>query len=293
MVFIDIYYAFDGIQKFLDLIEDGTFPNYLIYGGWHLQKSGAAKIIDMKSSGTIKNSTVIINVPKYAPGFKARGNRVILINLNSNHILQRNNNFLTKWALKRIYNSADVIMCLDKSQIAPLKKLGVTTRLLVNPLYIDMEDMDRIAGQLKYGFKTYSPYYLSSGFDTGRDFSIFTRIDTEIPIVPIGRFNGVSYLKYCRMLLSSRGVVLHILNSAGSSDLSGSTTVFEGLCAKKPVFINEQYWLKNFPSKNIYVYKTEKELEDLLNSNKEWIEEKANFTFGQFMTKLKKVLKCK
>ena len=69
--------------------------------------------------------------------------------------------------------------------------------------------------------------------------------------------------------------------------------MFEGLCAHKPVFINEQYWLKNFPSKNIYVYKSEQELEKLLDQKIQWIDETADFTFGQFMTKLKKVLKIK
>lgn len=84
-----------------------------------------------------------------------------------------------------------------------------------------------------------------------------------------------------------------INNFAGSSDLSGSTTVFESLCAHKPVFINPQPWLENFLSKNIYIYKTKEELEELLNSKKEWIEETANFEFPQYMEKLKTILKIK
>lgn len=265
----------------------------MLYGGWHLQKDGLAKIIDRKNSGQIKNSQVVINVPKYAPAFKARGNRVILINLNSNHVLSRNLGRINKWILRKYYNAADVILCLDKSQIKPLRTLGVTSQLIVNPLFVDTEDLDRAMAQLKYGFKQYSPYYLSSGFDAGRDFSLFTQVYSKIPVVPLGVFNRVSYVQYCQMLVACCGVPLHIQNGPNSSDLSGSTTVFEALCAQKPVFINPQYWLKNFPSKNIYVYKTVEELEALLNGEIKWIPETADFTFGHFMTKLKKVLKIK
>jgi hypothetical protein len=287
---VQTYFIFDRAQHAIDSISAGDFPSYLIYGGYHLKQQGLAEITDSKK---IKNSQVVINVPKYAPSLKAQGNRVILINLNSNHILQRNPGKILSWALRKIYNSCDVIMCLDKSQIKPLRKLGITSKIIVNPLFVDTTDIERAQVQLKYGFKTYSPYYLSAGFDDGRSFRLSSQVDSIIPIFTLGRHNPVPYIRYCKILAASSGMILEINNSADSSDLSGSTTVFESLCAHKPVFINEQYWLKNFPSKNIYIYKTKEELEELLNKKIEWIQEPADFTFGQYLKKIKKILKIK
>jgi len=286
-----IYYVFNEAQRITELIKNGDLANYYIYGAHHLKESGQAEIIDYKQSKQIKNSTVIINVPKYAPEFKARGNRVILINLNSNHILKRNPGFLMKWALTQIYKSCDVIMCLSNIQLEELKKFGIDKKkCVVNPLYVDMVDINLAKARL---FGTYSPFYLSSGFDVGRTFSNFYKIDTRIPIVTLGRHAAIPYIQYCNYLVKCSGMVLEVHNSGMSSDLSSSTTVFEALCAHKPVFINPQPWLKDFPSKNIYVYTSSQELEGLLNSHKEWIPETADFTFGQFLNKLKKVLKIK
>ena len=284
-----IYYVFDDAAKVMEMIEKGQLANYYVYGAWHLQKSGDAEIIDYKDSKKIKDSQVIINVPKYAPEFKARGNRVILINLNSNHILERNPSWLMKFLLRKIYNSCDVIMCLAESQLPALKKIGIKkSKCVVNPLFVDTRDIE-LANVRKFG--VYHPFYLSSGFDVGRTFSNFYSFNTTIPIVTFGRHNAVPYIRYCDFLVKCCGVVLEVHNAGGSSDLSGSTTVFEALCAKKPVFINPQPWLKDFPSKNIYIYNSQEELERLLNSGISWSEEKADFTFGQFLTKLKKVLK--
>jgi len=288
-----IYFVFEAAQKVMTAINDGTFPNYLIYGGWHLEKEGLAKVIDIKEARTIKNSTIIINVSKYAPVLKKNGNRVILINLNSNHILNKNPGRVMKFLLRKIYTACDVIMCLDESQIKPLKKLGVKSKFIVNPLFVDTIDLDLAKARIEFWIKNYSPYYLSSGFDAGRDFSVFSQINSFIPVVTLGKHNPVKYTRYCEVLNASLGVTLMINNFGGSSDLSGSTTVFESLCMHKPVFINPQPWLKNFPSKNIYIYKTEAELETLLNSKKEWIEETANFEFPQYMEKLKTILKIK
>jgi len=287
------YFIFNNAENVMNAIDDGTFPNYLIYGGWHLHKSGKAEVIDMKNARKIKNSTVVINVPKYAPALKKNGNRVILINLNSNHILSRNPNKVMKFLLRKIYTACDVIMCLDKSQINPLRKLGVKSRFVVNPLFIDTTDLFLVQGRMEFWIKNYSPYYLSSGFDAGRNFSIYSKVKSYIPVVTLGKHNPVKYLRYCEVLNASLGVTLNVLNSAGSSDLSGSTTVFEALCMKKPVIINPQPWLENFPSKNIYIYKTDSELEEFLDSKIEWIEEDANFEFEQFFVKLKTILKIK
>jgi hypothetical protein len=85
-------------------------------------------------------------------------------------------------------------------------------------------------------------------------------------------------------------MILNIINGPASSDLSGSTTVFESLCAKKPVFINNQPWLKNYKNPNIYVYNNMKELEKMLAENPKWIETFKKYEFIQYLNKLKKVL---
>jgi hypothetical protein len=284
---MDTYFIFNDATKFTTAIDNGTLPPHMLYGAWHLQKTGQAKIIDYKESKKIKNAQVIINVPKYAPELKARGNKVILINLNSNHILERNPGRIMTWILKNIYNACDTIICLDKDQEKKLKQFGTTAKLITNPLYIDTDDL-YLAQIRKFG--TYGEFYLSTGFDAGRNFTFAAEINSYLPIVTLGRHCPVSYTRYCDFLVRSNGMVLNITNAAASSDLSGSTTVFEALCAKKPVFINPQPWLKNFPNKNIYVYKNLQELEMLLNLRPKWKEDAHNYEFVQFINKLKKVL---
>ena len=292
-LYMNTYFVFEKAKEVMSAIDDGTFPNYLLYGAWHLQQLGQAEVVDIKTARKIHDSTVVINVPKYAPALKKNGNRVILINLNSNHILNKNSNRVLKYLLRKIYSACDVIMCLDESQIKPIKKLGVKTKFVVNPLFVDTTDLILAQSRMEFGIKNYSPYYLSSGFDAGRDFSVYAKVKSYVPVVTLGRHNPVKYTRYCEVLNASLGVTLMVTNSAGSSDLSGSTTVFEALCMKKPVIINPQPWLKNFPSKNIYIYKSVAELEELLNSKPKWIEDNANFEFEQYFEKLKKILKIK
>ena len=94
--------------------------------------------------------------------------------------------------------------------------------------------------------------------------AIFNEIDSITPIISIGRHNIIPYDRYCRFLAGCSGMVLNIQNGPGSSDISGNTVVLEALCAQKPVFINQQHWLKNVPTKNIHIYKDLKDKKRLL-----------------------------
>lgn len=287
------YFVIDNAVSFLKNAENGIIPTYLLYGGYHLLKEKKAEIIDFKESKKIKNEQVVIINPKHAIGLKARNNRVVLININSNHIIERSKNWFKKLIIKTIYSSIDIIICLDFSQIKPLKELGVKSKLVLNPLMIDTEMIELAIARNKYSLIRYTPYYLSAGFDAGRNFIFFNDVDSYIPLVTIGRHNIMPYLKYCKFLAGCSGMVLNIQNGPASSDISGNTVVLEALCAEKPVFINEQHWLKNVPTNNIHVYKDAQELEKLLNSNIQWIPEKSKFTFDIYYQKLKKILKIK
>ena len=287
------YFVIDNAYSFVQNTQASVLPTYLLYGGYHLVKEGKAEIIDFKKSGHIKNEQVVIVNPYHALSLKARHNRVVLININSNHILSISSGWLKHWIIKKIFGAIDVIVCLDKSQVKPLKDFGVKSKLIVNPLLIDTELIDLAITRQKYGFLKHSPYYLSSGHDAGRNFTIFNQIDSIHPIITIGRHNLMPYDRYCKFLAGCSGMVLNIQNGPASTDISGNTTVLEALCAEKPVFINEQHWLINIPTKNIYVYKDLADLEKLLNSNIQWVPEQQKFTFGIYYQTLKKILRVK
>jgi hypothetical protein len=287
------YFVFDNAKTFIDNAEKGIIPTHLLYGGYHLLKENKGEIIDFKQCGKIKNQQVIIINPQYALKLKRNHNKVILININSNHILERSKMWLKKWFVQKIYGSIDIIICLDKSQIKPLQKFGVKSELILNPLLIDTQLMNLAITRNKYSFVNHHPYYLSAGYDAGRNFTFFNDIDSSIPIVTIGRHNIMNYDRYCKFLAGCSGMVLNIVNGPASSDISGNTVVLDALCAQKPVFINDQPWLKHIKTKNIYLYNDSKHLENLLNSNIKWIPEKEVFAFDKYYKKLKQILKVK
>jgi hypothetical protein len=287
------YFVLDNANLFLKNAQSAIIPTHLLYGGYQLLKEDKGEIVDYKNSGKIRNEQVVIINPKHAISLKARGNRVVLININSNHIIARSTFWIKRWIIQRIYKSIDVIVCLDESQLKPLKKFGVKSKLVLNPLMIDTELINLALTRHKYSFLKHYPYYLSAGYDAGRNFTIFNQIDSSIPIVAIGRHNIMPYDRYCKFLAGCSGMVLNIQNGPASSDISGNTVVLEALCAEKPVFINEQHWLKNVRTNNIYVYKDIQELEALLNKEIQWIPEKETFTFDKYYQKLKQVLKIR
>ena len=287
------YFVIDNVYSFLQSIENGIISSYSLYGAWHALKEQKAEIINFKQSKKIRHVQVVIINPIHALSLKARHNKVVLINVNSNHIIKHSNMWLKKWIIKKVYASIDIIICLDKSQIKPLRDFGVKSKLVLNPLLIDTELIDLALTRYKYSFGPHHPYYLSIEYGMGGNFNSFNEIDSSIPIVPIGLHNIMSYLTYCKFLAGCSGMVLNIQDSQTSSDISGNTMVLEALCAEKPVFINEQHWLKNVPTNNIHVYKDTRDLEILLNNNIQWIPEKSKFTFDIYYQKLKQVLRIR
>jgi hypothetical protein len=290
---METYFAFEYADKLYEAAENSEIGTYFLYGGYHAVKDEFANLIELKKSLKLKNSQVVITIPRFSIPLKKRNNKVILINVNSNHILERNKSRLRKWLIKKIYNSCDTIVCIEKSQIKNLKNYGITSKLIYAPLYIDSKTIDLQKVRREYSLNKYSPYYISSGFDEGKKFDLFNDLDCKYPIVIFNKHNPVKYDKYCWFLAGAKGVVLNIQDNVLASDVSGSTTTFEALCAKIPVFINNIAWVKNFPSKNIHVYKDLKELEKLLNSDITWIEDGKEFYFESYYNKLKRILKFK
>jgi hypothetical protein len=72
---------------------------------------------------------VVVNNP--SNGFALdKSNKKILINVNSNHILARKRNFFITWLLKKVYNSYHTIICLNKTQVKPLRDFGYKGKIV-------------------------------------------------------------------------------------------------------------------------------------------------------------------
>jgi len=282
------YFIIDELSKKLEAIESGILPSYtMMFGGYQLKKEGLAELLDFNEAIKQKlEGNVVFFSPLQALRLKNSANKTFLININSNHIISRNKGWIKRWGLRKIYNSCDVILCVDKSQVSHLKELGIKSKIIVNPLMIDIEEGIYRAHILR----TPMPYFISSGFDSGREFGFISTIHSKIPIVTIGRHCPIPYIKYCELLTNSHGMVLNIQNGQASSDISGNTTVLDALCCKIPVIINEQPWLSNINSKNIYIYKNADELNSLIERNLIWKDENITFDFPQYIKKFKSIL---
>ena len=178
-------------------------------------------------------------------------------------------------------------MCLDATQLPPLKKLRTTAKLVVNPLLVDNELLELLKKQV---LTESNPFYLSAGFDSGTNFD-FSNVISKIPIVCVTKSNPIPFNKYIYLLHKCKAVVLRRNYNPASSDLTGNTTVIEALAAEKPVIINDQTWLKALKEPNIHVYKDDADLERmLLQNNLTWKPTKNNYTIQKYLRNLKKIL---
>jgi len=256
-----VAFIFDKGNELKDLAALGMYPKHILLGGYELEKQNAAIIRDY--SENITESICVTHVPLNSLTNMPVLSRKILINLNSNQQIKKVG--LKAPALNFLFNYFNNIICLSSIQVYPLVAFGVhETKIRVIPLGIN-DDVIRIAESRK---KT-GDYYITSGGDAGREFN-FNIKDKKIKIEAFGNHNKLSYLNYCIKLVNSKGLILKINPTPESSDLSGSVTFLEGLVAKRPVFINPQPWLKDYPNPNVYVYKSDKELEKLLKKNIQW-----------------------
>lgn len=286
------YFLFDDTNKLRDDIELLQKPSHLAYGAYHLENQSLCiwdNLSIMRCFTLQRHSQVVIINPKWAILLKMLGHKVVLINLNSNHIIERNKHKLA--LIKKIYNSCDIIVCLDKIQLQKLKQLQLTSKLVVNPLGIDSTLIDTAQNVILNGIIKYDEFYLSAGFDNGAKFN-FDDILCKTPIVYITTCNPLPYNKYVYTLSKCKALVLRRVNTKQSSDLTGNTTVLEALVAHRPVIINSQPWIEHLKEPNIHVYKNNKELEYLLTcKNILWVETKKDYTIEKYLIKLKKILK--
>lgn len=254
-----ICFLIDGGTKLKNLAEIGIIPKHRLYGGYELEKRGQSII--RNRGHELKEDICITTVPLKSIIEIPIRKQKILININSNHQLKNSN--YKKMGIQLAFNLFNHIICISNTQVIPLINFGInTSKIHVIPLGIN-DDVIKIA--LKR--KKQGNYYLSAGGDAGRIF------DFNVGGVTIKTIQGnttMSYLAYCKELVNSRGLVLKIKQNKNSSDCSGSITVLEALCAKKPVFINPQPWLIDYPNPNIHIYKNDKELEKLLKKNIKW-----------------------
>jgi len=291
----------DEGYKLRDNADIGMYGPHSMLGAWHFDQKNWGLIVQPEDANK-KADVQVYNYPTLIKKVVGRvANKTVLINLNSNHTLAKS----VKEKRKVIFTGAsffsvyDDIVCLSKSQVEPLEKVLtshlsvlVQTLLFKNtpkihyiPAAIDDSMIQRAFKKQKL-----NDTYLTAGKDAGRVFN-FDLKDKKIKIQSIGNGNPLPYNLYCEELVNCKGLIIKIENGVSSSDLSGVTTFMEGLVAKKPVFINPQPWLVDYPLENVYVYETDKELEALLKKNIEW--KKCDLSFllmPRYLKELRKIL---
>jgi len=273
-----IYYFDQESLKFKEKILSSDYPSHLMYGMVELEKKGLVKITDNVSTIPLF-SKVIINNPKNVLQLKLlRQARVFLVNLNSNHIMDRNKNFFRRIALKWIYSLFDGVICLSNIQTKGIRELGVKNFVAL-PLGID------IAGIKKYGHAgSKGEFFLSAGGDAGRNFDFvidaFDRIKSEKLVVisnseksfkskNVTSKSKLSYKDYLSFLASSKALVLNIADESYSSDCSGSITCLEAVLMGKRVLINDLPWLMDLlPKGTFFVYHSADDLIKLIKNFK-------------------------
>ena len=286
------YFLIEESDKLKDQITSLQRPSHLSYGAFHLEQESLIiwdNATYNKFFSLSPHSQVVINNPMFAFILKRLGHKVVLINVNSNHVLARSASGFKKWIIKQIYNSCDTIMCLDKMQVEPLQKFGITAKLVVNPLLVDTELTNIAQNQVN----TFDDFYLSSGFDAGANFD-FSAVRSRTPIVCITKSNPLPYNKYVYLLCKCKLVILKRINNPAASDLTGNTTVIEALAARKPVLINAQPWLAELKEPNIHIYKDDIDLERMLiQDNLNWKYTDNDYSIEKYLKKLKSILQLK
>jgi len=296
-----VQFVIDDAYHFKEITDLGMYGSHSMLGAYHFDKKNWCELVEPKD---IKSGmdVIIFNYPALImKGLGKLGKKSVLININSNQVITKaiknpKKSFISALQFFSVY---DDIVCLSVCQVEPLKKFlnnlpstliqlltGRHPKIHVIPAAIDETMIRQIEKQnLKQG-----NYYLTSGKDAGRVFK-FNIKDKTIKIKAIGNGNSLPYNLYLKELLQSKGLILKSVINSKSSDLSGVTTFMEGLVAKKPVFINPQPWLQDYPMNNVYVYKSDKELEKLLKQNIQWKEcDLSYFLMPRYLKELKKVI---
>jgi len=291
------YFLIDKATIAKTLIRQELLPNYLTYGAYDAEKDGWEEFWDISIFNVLAlppKSKIFIIDPKYAPIFKLFGHKIILYNINSNHIIYRNTDNLV--SIKSIYNSCDLILCVSKTQLKALKtlKLNKNVKIKVLPLGIDSKNFEYAKLRTMCAHIPKENYYLNVGLDAGNFTRFLNEIESMLPIMSYNRSNVLTYKNYVTKLVNCKALVLNRNPKVlYASDISGNTSVLEGLIAKKPVFINKQDWVDEIGSKNIHVYDDVKELNSMLVQSADvWVEEDLkHIEYSEYYSKLKRVLR--
>ncbi len=285
-----IYFMFDKAIERKDRILKGNLPSYSLYGGIKLEEQGKAKIINATLKDILKlkrGDVVITNRWRYIIHMKTLGIKVVLINMNSNHDLTKRKGLKGElrylWAIRNL-KLCDYIVCLSETQLPKLNKIGVKN-LTVIPLGVDsnlINDRKIIIGKK----------YLTSGGDVGKDYEFAVNALPKSDLNVITGKPFIPYNEYLDIFAKSKAFILHINDKEGkASDLSGSTSCFEALVLKKPIFINDQPWLKELLKENYYIYKDEAHLRELLKKDMKFKERDYGYlTLDCFRKELLKVV---
>jgi len=296
-----VQFVMDDGYKLRDNADIGLYGSHSMLGAWHFDQKNWGLIVQPEDAN--KNADVqVYNYPMLVKKTIGRiSKKTVLININSNHTFNNYIDNLFKPTLViplSFFSAFNDIVCLSNSQVEKLNIIldTPTSKLLQMflknrprvhciPAAIDDSMIQRAMKKQKL-----NDTYLTSGKDAGRVFD-FNIKDKNIKIQAIGNGNSLPYNLYCEELVNCKGLVLKNEENPESSDLSGVTTFIEGLVAKKPVFINPQPWLTDYPLKNVYIYNTDKELEALLKKNIKWKEcDLSYFLMPRYLKELRKIL---
>jgi hypothetical protein len=282
--------ADNALKTRKEILEGKSNPSFL-YDFVKLEHEGIGNILDQTLRNVLKikpKSIVIVNRLKYILALRLLGKKVVLINMNSNHDLDKVSKKGFKNLLLRNYyllsfRKANKIICLSPTQTKKLEAIGAKNLEQI-PLGSD-ENLVK-----KFRTKEEGNYYLSAGFDEGKNFNFLKKSLKGQQLIILNKDNKVSYLEYLELMAGCKGFILNIQHSERSSDLSGITTSCEALLLNKPVYINYQPWLKELLKENYHLYKSSDELKNLLKKKTKFKEmDKKHLTLMNFRDQLLKV----
>jgi hypothetical protein len=285
-----IFLMIDNALEVKKKVVQNIYPKHILYGFIELEDKLNATIENYTLMNVLskrKGDIVVTNRAKYLPLLKILGVKTILINMNSNHDLTLYpgmKNRMIYLLNKKLYKSCDVIICLSKVQLKKLKSIGATN-IHVLPLGVDWNLIRKV--------KTSEEYFLSSGFDKGKNFGFVEKALEGINLKILNGKIPLRYDQYLKALGKAKAVVFNLdVSKKSSSDLSGTTTSFEALLLGKPIFTNYQPWLKELFKENYHIYKNEKELRLLTKKNIKF--KKLNYdylTLEHFTKRLEEIIK--
>jgi len=202
-----VYFMTDGALETKRLILDGEMPEHILYGGLELEKDGKAIIEDYTLKNILKKrrgDIVVTNRLKFIPLMKILGIKTILVNMNSNHDLEKRKNFsgyLRYKMYKEYYSLCDIIICLSKTQVKNLKKIAAK-KIIVMPLGVN--------NCLIKTIKLDKKYLLSCGLDGGRNFNFIRDSLGNLNLKILDYSNRLPYKEYLKVLGGASAVVLDI-----------------------------------------------------------------------------------